>query len=153
MFGGEDPTQEQLEEGTEVDCRLTLNGVDYFQLPFYTYRDLEIYRLTTPIAEVEHWEREGSDEEDPEEDEDVRIKRETDEEAGMEKSLRPGTKIYISTSPLVKSGEIQVQFSIEEHVVNTVGIYKGHNRIGVEIPDLGELTVSTEVTIEASLNG
>jgi hypothetical protein len=67
------------------------------------------------------------------------IKREQDEEAAMERSLRPGAKIYIYTSQLFNSGTISIQFTIDEDNTHVApGIYKGHTRLGVTVPDLGE---------------
>jgi len=88
MFGGEDPTEEQLADGTTVDCRLTLNGIDYFELPTFTYRDISLEKLsihTITEENAEQWpiEESEAEEEIPEEE---KVKYEADLAALLEKS-------------------------------------------------------------------
>jgi len=73
MFGGSDPSEEQLADGTTVNCSLTLNGIDYFELPSFTYCDISVEKLsihTITEENAEHWvvEESEAEEEIPEEE-------------------------------------------------------------------------------------
>ena len=155
MFGGEDPTEEQLADGTTVNCALTLNGIDYFELPNFVYRDISVEKLSIHTITEENGEQWPIEESEAEEEipEEEKAKYEAELAALLEKSQRPGTKMFIWSNDLVRTKDYMIQFTIEEHVVEVPGLYKGKDRIGVEVPDLGEHMTAVECTVEASING
>lgn len=52
----------------------------------------------------------------------------------------------------MKTGDITVRFILGTSALQVPGVYKNQRKIGVSVPDLGDLLQPTEVLIDLSLN-
>ena len=140
-----------------IKLELTLNSIEYTTLPTFFYNDSHLLRISkVKIDETlslqvkqELWEKEELEEkEEPE----IKIKREQEEDQAMLTACKPGVKLYLWSDGFIKTNDIIVRFILGTSAVQVSGIYKNSKKIGVTVPDLGELLQPTEVLIDFSNN-
>lgn len=141
-----------------LKLELTLNCIEYTLLPPFYYNDTHLIRISkakideslSPQAKLELWEKEEPEEK---EEAEAKLKREQEEDLAMVSACKPGVKLYLWSEGLLKTGEIIIRFIQGTSAVQVPGIYKNSKKLGVAVPDLGELLTPTEVLIDFSLNG
>jgi alpha-tubulin suppressor-like RCC1 family protein len=141
-----------------LKLELTLNCIEYTLLPTFFYNDSHLLRISkakidetlTPQAKQDLWEKEDPEEkEEPE----AKLKREQEEDQAMLTACKPGVKLFLWSEGLMKTPEIIVRFILGTSAVQVSGIFKNSKKVGVAVPDLGELLTPTEVLLDFSLNG
>ncbi|OMJ84574.1 hypothetical protein SteCoe_14244 [Stentor coeruleus] len=136
---------------------LTLNCIEYTTLPAFCYNDIKLLRISkakidetlTPQAKQELWEKEEHEEK---EENEAKIKREQEEDLAMQTACKPGVKLYLWSEGLIKTSDITVRFILGNQAIPVIGIYKNAKKIGVIVPELGDIIQPTEVLIDLSLN-
>ena len=160
ILSTEDPDPQLVREITNSPLRvdLTLNGLEYIKLPNFYYIDPVLLRVArvkfdeslTPEEKEETWlKREPPLEEEPE----AKAKREQEEDQAMNTPVRPGTYLYLYTEKIIKTPNLTVQFLQEGARTQAQAVFKNNNKLGVVMPDIGDLTSPTEVSVQISLNG
>ena len=141
-----------------IKLELTLNGLEYIPLPIFYYNDIRLMRISkvkvdetiSPTTRMEMWEKEENEEK---EETEARIKREQEEDLAMATACKPGMKLYLWSDGLIRTTDVTVRFILGgSTAVNVTGIYKSQKKIGVVVPDLGDLLQPTEVLLDLSLN-
>jgi hypothetical protein len=160
LFGEEQPDSETLSEAAKepLIMELTLNGVDYLDMPSFRYIDVSVLRLSKakfdpalkPEQVLELW---HNPEDPPSEEAEARQKREQEEAQELLTPVKPGAKLYIWVEEVLLTPDLSAAFVHGSNFVTVPVIFKHHQKVGVEVPNLGELMTPTDVVVELSLNG
>mmetsp|Transcript_24017 Transcript_24017/g.42635 ORF Transcript_24017/g.42635 Transcript_24017/m.42635 type:complete len:850 (+) Transcript_24017:12-2561(+) len=160
LFGEALPDSKTLSEAARapLNMELTLNGIDYIELPSFRYIDVKVLRISKakfdpalkPDQILDIW---HSPDEPLIEDDEQRQKRETEEAQELLVPVRPGAKLYIWVEEVIMTPDLTAAFIHESNVTTTAVIFKNPQKIGVEVPNVGEFMVPTDIAVELSQNG
>jgi len=174
LFGGNIPTQEQIEELKQEPpiVEITLNHLEWLPVGRFYYYDPEYERITVAAIDEKLSEEEkkikwlsdepeldpfatckNDAEKDKKQKELTKIMEQEDNEIanGFRKA---GSYLYIRGRRFIKTDNLSVQFIYGNSGVVTQAVYKNHTRLGVIVPEIDELPPGiNEVQVEISYNG
>lgn len=160
LFGESLPDSQTISNAARapLQMELTLNGVDYIDLPSFRYIDIKVLRISKakfdatlrPEQVMDLW---LGPENPALEDDEQKQKREQEEAQELLLPVKPGAKLYVWVEEVLVTPDLIAAFILEGHATTAAVVYKNSQKIGVEVPNLGELMVPTDIAIELSLNG
>jgi len=162
LFGGEEVEKWVVNKvlAGSIQMELSLNGIEYYDLPSFKYIDtniVRIYKARFPDNLTEEEKKHLFERPEEWAHEEMLLlgggtKRGNEEDQAMNLPLKPGGWLYVYTTEVMDTGMIMAQFMLENNIIQTPVIYKNQHKLGVVVPNLGDITQPAEVTLEITLN-